>query len=81
MVKASDICERMTAMEAEEKYPNSYILMRFDDMVSNIGTILAVCDTEREAFDKFKELNNRHLCGVTEGTNIRRSLGGIVVGG
>ena len=81
MAKVSTINERMTTNEASEKYPDSYIVMQLDSLTSNIGTILFICDTRSEAFEKLAELDGMDLCGITEGINHLRSLGGIVVGG
>jgi len=81
MSKTCTLNIRMSDMEAAEKYPDSYILMQFDDMASNMGTVLAVCDTDREAWEKLALFDDLDILGVVEGMNHRRSLGGIVVGG
>jgi len=74
---------RMTSNEAYESYPDSYIVMRMDSMkLSNdMGTVLYVGDDRRELFSLIMKLDDPNLCGVSEGINLQRSLGGVVVGG
>ena len=73
--------ERITFNEVSTKYPNSYIVMQADSLTSDTGTVLFVCDTRSEAYEKLSQLDGMDLCGITEGINHLRSLGGIVVGG
>ena len=80
MAKTASINERMTYNEASKKYPNSYILMQMDDMISDMGTVLFVFDTRSEAYEKLAEIDDIDLCGIFEGLHLQRSLGGIVVG-
>ena len=73
---------RMTRNEASERYPDSFILMRMDSMsLSNdVGTVLYVGDDGDELFSLAVNFDDPSLCGVVDGLNHRRSLGGIVVG-
>ena len=82
MNRESEIGKRMNTYEAAEKYPDSYILMRTEttDLSNRMGTILYIGDTQDEAIAALISLENRHLCGVIEGLNHQRSLGGIVIG-
>ena len=72
---------RMTDIEASERYPNCYIAMRKDSRSSGMGTVLYVGDDQGELFQLVLRLENPAFCGVLEGLNLRRSLGGVVVGG
>jgi hypothetical protein len=74
---------RMTANEASERYPDSYIAMRMDsmDISHRMGTVLYIGDNHAELFSLVMELDDPSRCGVSEGLNLRRSLGGVVVGG
>ena len=72
--------QRMTDIEASERYPGSFIIMRMDNINSETGTVLYVGDNENEIISLVMELNEP-FCGVIEGLNHRRSLGGVVVGG
>ena len=73
---------RMTANEASERYPDSYIMMRMDSMdpSNDMGTVLYLGDDGDELFSLVMKLDDPSLCGVAEGLNHQRSLGGIVVG-
>ena len=73
---------RITANEASERYPDSYILMRMDSMSpsDDMGSVLYIGDDGDELFALVMKLDDPSLCGVTEGLNHRRSLGGVVVG-
>ena len=73
---------RMTANEASEHFPDSFIVMQMDSMSlsDDVGTVLYVGDDRSELYDVIISLN-RPFCGVHEGINHRRSLGGVVVGG
>jgi hypothetical protein len=72
----------MTANEASERYPDSYIIIRLDSMSlsDHIGTVLYVGDDQDEIFSVLMALEDYSLCGVVEGQTHRRSLGGVVVG-
>ena len=72
--------QRMTDNEASVRYPDSYILVRWDSMNSEMGTILYVGDNMGELIS-LAMTQNEPYCGIVEGLNLRRSLGGIVVGG
>jgi hypothetical protein len=72
---------QMHQVEAAVLYPNSYIVMRYKDMESQIGELLYACDTEDEAAAQVIALDNRMYCGYIEGQKLRRSMGGVVVGG
>ena len=73
---------RMTANEASERYPDSFIVMQMDsmDLSDDVGTVHYVGDNERELYALIVSLK-QPFCGVHEGINHRRSLGGVVVGG
>jgi hypothetical protein len=73
--------QRMHEIEAVKQYPNSYIVMRMDGMESQMGEVMFVCDTESEAVAQILGLDDQMYCGVLEGQNFRRSLGGVVVNG
>lgn len=83
MYRKIDRNQRMTTHEAYERYPNSYIIMRMDSMSlgNDLGTVLYVGDNQSELFSVVMDLEDPSLCGVIEGLNLQRSLGGIVVGG
>ncbi|MCL2047839.1 MAG: hypothetical protein FWG87_03835 [Defluviitaleaceae bacterium] len=73
---------RMTATEASEKYADEFILMRMDSMnpSDDMGDILYIGDDGDELYSLVMKLDDRSNCGVVEGLNHMRSLGGIVVG-
>ena len=80
MYRKVDETLRMTDIEATERYPDSYIVMRMDDMESPMGTILYIGDTEDEMYKVMEQMDDSNLCGVLEGVNHqRRYLGGIVI--
>jgi hypothetical protein len=72
----------MTSNDASARYPDSYIIMRWDSMnpSDDMGTVLYVGDNRREIYSLVMKLEDPTNCGVTEGLNHRRSLGGVVVG-
>ena len=72
---------RMTSNEASAHYPDSFIVMRMDSMASQIGTVLFIGDNQNELISLLMRLDDASYCGVIEGLNHRRSLGGVVVGG
>ena len=80
MYQRVDDERRMTDNEACEHYPNSYILIRRDSMYGEIGSVLYVGDNMGELISLSMTLNES-ICGIVEGLNHRRSLGGVVVGG
>ena len=73
---------RMTVNEASECYPDEFIVMQMDsmDLSDDVGSVLYVGDNERELYALIVSLN-QPFCGVHEGLNHQRSLGGVVVGG
>ena len=73
---------RMTSNEAAERYPDYYILVRMDSMSpsDDMGTVLYVGDDRRELFSLIMKLEDPTNCGVSEGINLQRSLGGVVIG-
>ena len=73
---------RMTTNEASAHYPDHYIIMRMDSMRSSsgMGTVLYIGDDGDELFSLVMRLDDPSLCGVIDGLNHGRSLGGIVVG-
>ena len=80
MYQRIDDNPQMTDNEASEYYPDSYILVRWDRMDSEMGTVLYVGDNMGELMS-LAYAQNEPYCGVVEGLNHRRSLGGVVVGG
>jgi hypothetical protein len=82
MYKKIEPALRMASNEAAEHYPDSYILIRRDSMnpSDDMGTVLYVGDDSRELFALVMKLDDPTNCGVSEGLNLRRSLGGVVVG-
>jgi hypothetical protein len=81
MHKKIDPPLRMTANEASEKYPRSYILMQMDDYnpSNDMGTVLYVGDDLDELYDLLGALNLENT-GIVDGLIHQNSLGGIVVG-
>ena len=73
---------RMTSNEACVRYPDEFVLMRMDSMnpSDDMGTVLYVGDDFEELSYFVMTLDDPTNCGVTEGLNHRRSLGGVVVG-
>jgi len=74
---------RMTENEASAQYPDSFIIMRMDSMdASNqMGTVLFIGDDYDELASFIMSFDDPSNCGVIEGLNHRRSLGGVLVGG
>ena len=72
--------QRMTDIEASVHYPDSYILVRWESMDSETGTVLYVGDGIGELMSLVTDQNDQFY-GVVEGLNLQRSLGGVVVGG
>ena len=73
---------RMTANEASVHYPDSYIIMRMDSMnpSNDMGIVLYIGDDGDELFSLVMNFDDPTNCGVVEGLNHLRSLGGIVIG-
>ena len=82
MYKKIEPALRMTANEASVQYPDDFILMRMDSMnpSDDMGSILFIGDDSDELYSLVMKLDDRSNCGVVEGLNHMRSLGGIVVG-
>jgi len=72
---------RITDIEASVLYPDMYYAMRMDDRTGQMGTLLFIGDNQSELFRLVLNLDDPSNCGVHEGLNLRRSLGGVVVGG
>jgi hypothetical protein len=75
---------RMTDHEAAERYPDSYILKRLDSMKLSthiMCTVLYVGDNRSELYNVLGEMDDPHLCGISEGLHLQNSLGGVVIGG
>jgi len=81
MYERIDNNTRMTDVEASVLYPDSYYAMRKDSRTSQTGTVLFIGDNQSELFRLVLNLDDPTNCGVHEGLNLRRSLGGVVVGG
>ena len=64
---------RMTYIEASAKYPDSYIIMRMDDYISQMGTVLYVGDNQNELAAVLMQLENQNHCGIIEGLNYHRN--------
>ena len=73
---------RMKKNEAAERFPDNFILIRMDTMnpSNSMGTVLYVGDDGDELFSLAMSLDDPTNCGVSEGLNLRRSLGGVEVG-
>ena len=71
---------RMTQIEASERYPNSYIAMRLDSMFGEMGAVLFIGDNQSELLRLVLDLEDPTYCGVHEGMDLQRSLGGVVAG-
>lgn len=82
MYRKIDPPQRMTYNEATERYPDNYILMRMDSKnpSNDMGTVLYVGNDERAMFALVMKLDDPTNCGVSEGINLQRSLGGVFVG-
>ena len=80
MYQRVDNSQRMTDIEASEYYPDNYIIVCRDSMHSEAGTVIYVGDNMGELISLSMKLDEFH-CGILEGLNLRRSLGGVVAGG
>jgi hypothetical protein len=83
MYQKIEVNLRMTENEAAERYPDSFVIFRRDSMIlsNQMGTVLYVGDDGDELFSLITSFDDPSYCGVLEGLNYRRSLGGVVVGG
>ena len=79
MYRKIDENARMTDIEATECYPDSYIIMRVDDMESPMGTVLYVGSTQKEMIEVLKQFEDRKFCGILERINLQRSFGRVVI--
>ena len=80
MYQRIDDTQSMTDIEASTQYPDSYMLVRRDSMYSEAGTILYVGDNMGELIS-LSMVIDEPFCGILEGLNHQRSLGGVVIGG
>ena len=82
MYKKIETSPRMTRNEALEYYLDNYILIRWDSVnpSDDIGTVLYVGNDRRELLSLLMKLDEPTRRGVSEGLNLYRSLGGVVVG-
>jgi hypothetical protein len=71
--------QRMTDVEACDRYEDSYVIMRMDSIESDMGTVLFVGDNEKEMEDVLAGLEDNGYCGIIEGANLLKSLGRVVV--
>jgi hypothetical protein len=71
---------RMTDIEAAVKYPDNFIIFRKDSRNSVMGTVLFIGNDYDEMSDMLMDMEDPTNCGVIEGMNHRRSLGGVVRG-
>ena len=75
-----EINQRMTSVDASEKFPDSYIIMRMDGFESDIGTVLFTGKNKNELRAILRGLENQMFCGIIEGVNFGRNcIGGVVV--
>ena len=72
--------QRMTDNDACIRYEDSYIVIGRDSMDSEIGAVLYIGDDMGELISLMMEIDEPY-CGIVEGLSLRRSLGGVVVGG
>ena len=82
MYKKIEPALRMTANEASERYPDSFIIVQMDsrNLSNDMGSVLYVGDDGDELFSLVMKFDDPSLYRVVEGLSHRRSLGGIVVG-
>jgi hypothetical protein len=67
----------MLDVEATALYPEEYILVRMDNMIGQMCTVLFVGDNEKELMGVVDKLENKNLCGVIGGDSLQNTLGGI----
>ena len=81
MYEKLDPPPHMKRSEAEELYPDNYILMQKDnrDLYDPAGLVLYIGDNRSELFALQVDLDIP-LCVVCEGLNLMHSLGGFLVG-
>ena len=80
MYKKIEDDRRLTDNEASEIYPDSFILMHRESMYGEFGVALYIADNMGELID-LALAESDVLCGIVEGLNYKRSLGGVVVSG
>ena len=80
MLRMIELSQRMTDMEASVQYPDNYIIMGMEGMNSAYGRALYVGDSFEEAMSQLMKIKEPY-CGIVEGLNHQRSIGGIVIGG
>ena len=82
MYKKIESTKRMTKNEATELYPNSYILIYWDNakVFDETGTVLYIGDDRKELFSLVMQQDDPTNYGVSEGLNLQRSLGGLIIG-
>ena len=68
---------RVTDIEASVLYPDMYFAMRMDDRTGQMGTVLYIGDDQSELLRLILNLDDFSNCGIHEGRNLRRSLGGV----
>ena len=79
MYRKLEPAERMTDIEASEKYRHEYVIMRMDDFDGDTGTVLYVGDNEKELNRLLSQIDDPSMCGVIEGVSLQCTLGGIEV--
>ena len=66
--------------DATALFPNSYILMRREDVVSDKGVVLYEGDTEEAVYEKYDSLNEPGRYVVLEGLSFHKnSIGGVCI--
>ena len=71
---------RMLDYEASKQYPDNYILLRMDDFVSDMCTVLYTSTDRNELYSIMNKLENQSFCGIMEGANLcRDDLGGYLI--
>jgi len=73
--------QRMLDIEASARYPDSFIIMSKDNMNTQMGTVLYVGDNEKELLDLLFKDDDMANCGIIEGLNHQKCIGGVVVNG
>ena len=80
MYQRIDNNQCMTDIDASVHYTDSYVLVSRENMYSEMGTVLYIGDNMGELLSLRLSLDEP-FCGIVEGLNLQRSLGGVVVGG
>jgi len=70
----------MTKQEAADHYPDKMIIIKLDDMDSDIGSVICVGDDDSDLINFLNTLEDDTECLITEGRHLRCCLGGVVVG-